>query len=280
MVFLVCVFFIKNNTSFKNTTQQQAGVVYGNQTIPDLVNKDSNGDGIPDWQEVLMGKDPNKKNIENDAGITKGKSDSEQSISSDTAPENLTKTDKFSRELFSTVAALNQAGSVDQNTVDKLSSSLADQIKNTPVRKVYLLSDLKLSKSDNKENVTTYNKALGVLLLRYKAANNVTAVLKEFVDSGNEPDVKILSKLDPIIEKMNGLKDGMIELEVPPSISSTQLNVINGLERVVENLDDIKLFDTDPVISMGGVSKYEENASSLEKAAQDLTNFLKQRLTN
>ena len=47
----------KNHFSAANSSQLQAS----NMTINDLLQKDSDGDGVADWQEALWGTDPNKK---------------------------------------------------------------------------------------------------------------------------------------------------------------------------------------------------------------------------
>ena len=103
--------------------------------IGDLVNKDTDRDGILDWEEPLWGLDPTKTETTPgvpDSSVIK-KLKVEQGFSSNTTEggqdytENLTETDKFSRELFSTIASLNQNGVMDRTTIDKISSSLNEK---------------------------------------------------------------------------------------------------------------------------------------------------------
>ena len=76
MVFLVVLFLIKNATTLKNTVNslfnnQKSGLsVSGNIPIGNLINKDTDGDGIFDWEEPLWGLDPTKK--ETTPGIPDG----------------------------------------------------------------------------------------------------------------------------------------------------------------------------------------------------------------
>ena len=66
IAFIVALFFLKTTSVFKNTatyqkSNQENGLTYGNLTIKDLVNKDTDRDGILDWEEGLWGTDPTKK---------------------------------------------------------------------------------------------------------------------------------------------------------------------------------------------------------------------------
>src|SRR3989344_1932573 len=153
MLFLVALFFIKNKTVFKNQANQE-GLAYGNETLESFVNKDTDGDGILDWEENLWGTDPLKKDTNDDGTgddveVAKMKAAQGMSVNGKInldveSSETLTETDKFSRELFSTIATLSQAGEINQETVEKLSNSLVEQIKAPSVQKVFLMSDLKI----------------------------------------------------------------------------------------------------------------------------------------
>ena len=66
VVFVVVLFFIKNKTTFQNylnngNDEQNNGLVYSTETLESMVNKDTDGDGILDWEEGLWGTDPIKK---------------------------------------------------------------------------------------------------------------------------------------------------------------------------------------------------------------------------
>ncbi|MFH1366042.1 MAG: hypothetical protein ABIG99_01490, partial [Patescibacteria group bacterium] len=66
VVFLVVLFLVKNTTFFKKTEVRQEinpknGLISSNATIEDLINRDTDKDGVPDWQEGLWGTDPTKK---------------------------------------------------------------------------------------------------------------------------------------------------------------------------------------------------------------------------
>ena len=297
MVFLVVLFLIKNTSIFKNTETYQRinpknGLTYNNATIEDLINKDTDGDGILDWQEGLYGLDPTKKEttpgIPDSTAISKLKSEQGNSENQQGLPllnnqdaENLTQTEKFSRELFATVAATSQNGTLDQAAIDALGASLAEKIKNPVVRKVWTLSDIKIIKDDSFKSFTNYVNDSKKIQAKYPEMKYaVLDVLQEFMVDEENIDLGVLPKLDPIILQTNKVIDAMVQMDTPQSIAPLHLNIVNSLERLSENMSDIKLFDTDVIVSLGAISKYSENTTALLLDVKNLQNKIQEKLGN
>lgn len=266
-------------------------MIYDGLTVEDLVNKDTDGDGILDWQERLYGLDPTKKEttqgIPDGVAIEKLKfqagSDGQVSIKSNEAQvvEKLTETEKFSRELFATIAAASQNGAVDQATIDQLGASLSEKIQNAPPRKVFLISEVKIINDDSTQAFKNYNNDLKKIYSKYSTVKDtILDVLQEFMVDENNVDVDALKKLDPIVGQTKKIIEALIKTNVPKSISVLHLNVINSLERVVENTSDIRLYDTDTIVALGGITKYQENSTQLESALNSLANAINQKLNN
>lgn len=294
VLFLVVLFLIKIGFNpfgflFKHPGQAQNenGLSYNNATIGDLVSKDTDGDGVPDWEEQIMGTDPTKKEttpgIPDAVAIQKLQAQqtetSGQTATTGQASENLTKTEQFSRELFTTAAAASQTGQpLDQATIDQIGSSLADNIKNVPQRKVFTISDLKLTNSSSVQTLQKYldyfNGAYPKTQLKY----TVVDVMQKFVADGNTPNTSALLMLDPIIKQVNDFRDALIKTTVPQIFSSLHLNTLNAVEKVSENLNDMKLFETDPVVALGAMSQYGTSTYTLGMAINNLNSFIEQRL--
>ena len=292
VVFLLLLFFLKSESQYKNEatgdTKQDVGLTYGNERVSDLVNKDTDSDGVPDWEESLWGTDPTKKvsnqdGIPDEAYIEKLKTETgKNGTNLATGPVNegnLTQTDKFSRELFSTITALNQAGPIDQNTIDKLSGSLADQIKNSPQRKIFTLAEIKITNDSSKQATQNYSEAMNNLYKKYPMNGNVIDILNKLNTPDNNIDnASTLSELDPFIKQTKGIIDGMVKMAVPKELASLHLDVINGLEKLTENLSDIQLLDSDTVVALGAISQYQKNTETLQMAVDKLYNTVKKKL--
>jgi len=242
--------------------------------IGDLVNKDTDRDGILDWEEPLWGLDPTKTETTPgvpDSSVIK-KLKVEQGFSSNTTEggqdytENLTETDKFSRELFSTIASLNQNGVMDQTTIDNIQ------------RKVFTVSDIKIIKDDSVNAIKKYYDTLNGIQKKYVGKNTVADILQRFIIDENNVDTSVLIELDPIIKQTSTMINEILKVSIPNSLSMLHLNFLNSGQGLLENISDMQFFDTDPVIAMGAMSKYEENLNSFQTALVSLINTIDQKL--
>lgn len=287
IVFIVVLFFTKSSSSFKSETNPSGLSYNGNEKVGDLVNRDTDKDGVPDWQEGLFGTDPTKKDT-NDDGIPdnveiarrQGQTLVNGEINLNIQEsENLTETDKLSRELFSTLATLNQAGPVDQTTIDALSSSLAEKINDSSAKKIFTLADIKVIKDDSVQATKNYYEALGKMFNKYPYPNSgVLDVLDRFIVDENTVDESVLTELDPIIGQINKIINDMAKMNVPQSLASLHLDVLNTLEKLSENVSNIRLYDTDVVVAMSGINQYGTNTNALGVAINNLANAVSQRL--
>ena len=265
------------------------GLAYGNAVIEDLINRDSDLDGILDWEEGLWGTDPAKKEttpgIPDSLAINKLKGKQERNVGTSSqddqtaeAEENLTETDKFSRELFSTVATLNQSGTIDEVTVEKISSSLAEQIQNSPPRKIYTLADIKIINDNTVAAAQKYKSDLIAIYGKYPTKTQVEDVLTKFVGDGTSVDESVLAELNPIVEQMQKIVDDWVSTGVPSQLAQQHLDAINGMQRLFENVSDIQFYESDPILAIGAVKNYQNNIPLFQSALDARANAVNQKI--
>ena len=285
---LLALFLIKSKTIFNNDANESAGIYSGDMKLSELVNTDTDLDGVMNWEEGLWGTNPTLKDTDGDgeedgAEIEKlklEKGGDEEATKTEGGNEVLTETDKFSRELFSTIVALNQAGEIDEASADKLTESLAKEIKNSVPRKVFVLSDIKTTPDNSTTSVQTYLTNLDNINKKYPVSQNVLDILKEFVNDGENVNSEALSKLDIIIKQKSLTITDFAKMSVPQDLAQMHLDMLNALQRVVENIEDMQMFEVDPIVAMGAISKYEENGDLLQSALTKLGDFLIKKLNN
>lgn len=272
----------------KNATENSDGLAYNYETIGDLISKDTDADGILDWEENLWGTDPSKK--ETTPGISdketvaklKAEKEREEPSPSSTTPDagNLNKTDQFSRELFSTVTALSQGGPVDPATLQELGASLAEKIRNTPAQKVFLVSDIKVVKNDTRQDIIKYDDTLNNIYKKHPLERSVSEVLQDFIIDEENVDTTALKNLDPINIQIKAAISDIVKMSVPQSLAELHLDFLNKLQMLSENIDNIKLYETDILLALSGISQYETNMDLLEAAAIKLGTVINQKLNS
>ncbi len=298
IVCIVVIFFIKNKNLFEGTIKylggtQKTGLTYNpNDTVADLINKSTTGDGIPDWEKILLGLDPTK--TENVPGVpdsvTIQKMMQANTASGQTATDNsnLSQTDQVSREFFATVTSLEESGAIDangnmdQDTQDQLTNSLINNIQNSPQRKIYQLSDINIINDNSIAAIKDYNTTLNIIFPKTTLNYSVVDVLQKFApdDTGNNTDPSVLPELTPIIRQMNASLFGLLAIPVPQSLATLHLDAINSTESVIENLNDIQLYTTDSIVAFSGMSKYGQNSTAMSTAFQNLASAIDQKLSN
>ncbi|MES2315142.1 MAG: hypothetical protein V4486_00175 [Patescibacteria group bacterium] len=293
MVFLIVIFSIKGRSVFNNNSSDTGlsdGLKYDSSIVENLVSKDSDKDGVPDWEEGLWGTNPNNKDsngdgVTDDKEIAKLKAELKQNTDGlvedpNSTGASLTQTDKFSQELLTTLAAINQTGDMDPATAQKLGETLATQIENSAPKKVYGAGDIKITKDDSAAAIQKYNEALDSITRKYPASGSAMDVLQKFAADQNNEDTTVLSELDPIVTQTNQIIAGIVKTSVPQSLASLHLAFINSLEKVSENLNDIQLYNTDAVVALAAISQYEQNTADLQAAVDNLSSTINQKLSS
>ena len=169
---------------------------------------------------------------------------------------------------------------MDQETVEALSASLAEKLQNSEIKKVYLISEIKVISNDSLEAILSYKNTLNGIVDKYKVNYTVLDVLQKFSKDEDNIDASVLSQLTPIIENTDKMIGEMVKMAVPKSLSVLHLNVVNSLQRLVENLKDIQLYDADAIVFYSAVSQYFPNANTLDTSVGALEKTINQKFSN
>ena len=243
-VFLGIVFFLINLIEGrKEIFQQKANIKVEKVTLGDIIESDSDNDGLKDWEEALWGTDPNNPDTDGN-GITddveiKQKRDALQ-LNADYNPEtekkDLNETELFAREFFTTIVALQQSGSLNEENLKSVFDSLPSFTENFSQQKIYTLSDLIISNDESKQIIIDYTKKIVEILTKYPYPNkedNAIFILNDFIKNG---DTKKLEELNPIIQTYKNIVTDLLNTKTPQSASLIHLNFINSFQNIVEEI--------------------------------------------
>lgn len=239
----------------------------------DSENPDSDGDGTPDGEEVR-----NKRNPTNAEPDDTYKSIEESPLGNivkeSEAEKSLTLTDIFARDFLSGYFALKDAGQYTNETRDKFIKTLFAGI-DTAQTKEYTLADLAITQKSDTETLRQYGNALGEIALKYRNLAGGTELL--IVDSAiKQENPEKLAELAPILAEYESFIESYRAISVPLVAYEVHLELLNINAAVKDAIVAMSgLFD-DPMGGTAGLSAYRKSAEDGATVIRDLKNFFEQ----
>ncbi len=253
--------------------------------IAQEINKDSDNDGLKDWEEVLWKTDPNNPDTDKDgtpdgqeikegrnpliAGKN-GKTDKIESPKPDeiypllsAAPSSLT--EALGQQFFNAYLSLMQEGSGQISEQDKealIASFLktTDNFSQAP-RELYVKSDIKIDSGENQNIIKEYGNNLALIIKKYFDPIPETE-MTVFYKAMQNQDKSELLKLKPIASAYKKTSGEFLSLEAPESFSEKHLALINDFSDISQTIENMQKVLDDPVIAVSAISQYQK--SSLE----------------
>lgn len=256
-----------------------------------IATRDSDTDGLPDWEESLYGTDPQvadtfKLGITDGEAVTKGlivpRAIADVRTTSSTAiadanglptPAEGTLTALFAQNFFTLFVAAKQAADGEDLTESQMNdvanqslSMLASTVKGTPDFKS--ASDLTVSESSPEAFLTFAADAEMVLL---KNTNDATTTdLNYFKSAIMNGDTSAYAHIASIAKGYRGSAAGLAVLPVPKELLSADLLLINSLMRMSELDTDFTKADSDPLVAILALEQYQTVMTAVGKAFSDI----------
>lgn len=275
IVFIVLFFAIKGVISlFKNKKSIKTNGEITTMVIGDIGQKDSNFNGIADWEEYLWGLDPYKNGPENKEFISSKKRALTQS--GDILPiddsKTITDNELLSQQFFATIISLQQTGDLNEESMNSVSEALGKNIEATPIPDIYT-SNMLTIKNDSTLANTTYRDALGKLITKYVDAD-IGSELTFIVQGLGNKDPQALYAAVTVAEAYQSFGKEFIKIPVPKSLSAIHLSAANNYEKTGQSIKDLAQILSDPIIGMRAIISYKQYndalASDLEKISEIL----------
>jgi len=255
-----------------------------------IATKDSDSDGLPDWEEALYGTDPYKVDTFN-LGMTDGdavakglivpKAIADVAIATSTnasnivdpslppAPAEGTLTAAFAQNFFTLyLAAKQNNGGGDlseadmQNVANQALSSLSSAIASTPDFKS--LRDLTISGSSPEELKAFAVSAEAVL--RKNKADATTSELNYLKSALLNNDNTAISHITSIAKGYRDSAVGLSVLPVPKELAADYLVLINSMMRISQITTDFTKVETDTLTTMLALQQYPQVVVTLGSA--------------
>ncbi len=279
------VFFVFKKNKPKSDESPQAAKF---QTASEEIAKDSDNDGLKDWEEVLWKTNPKNPDTDGDGTsdsqeikenrnpLAKGPDD-KLSKESGTGGENsslspessLTLTEVMGRQFLSQYLLLKEekgGGEISETDKNALLESFmggfgqlasSENFENRNNR--YTQSDIKLSAISDENSIKEYGNGLALILKKYfdPIPESEMTVLKKALALQSEAEIK---KLGPIADAYRDSAKEALSLKAPPNYSDFHLALINEFYNIAEELDALEKTFSDPAQSMLALKQYHEDS--------------------
>lgn len=246
--------------------------------LEELVKKDSDGDGVPDWEESLWGTSPNNPDTlghgsGDRAEIDKIKTSLRDNNSVGVGVGGNSQTSLFTRQLYSSVVALKQSGNFSNTTIDSLSTGITDNIREQSKEKIYyVMSDLKVVGVAT-STILSYKDDILRIAAKYArmGLGDEVIVLAKSVDAKNQATLK---GLDQYIIQYRKILGENLEIAVPKNLAQNHLNLVNGYRNIVESLSLAEEIFSDPMAGLMEMTRYRNATNSVIISLSEIERYL------
>lgn len=272
IVFLIFFLFSKKESFTKKDNNV---LKIENQTIADFVKKDTDLDGIADWEEALWGTNKNKQRTFNDIpdAIYIENKKKELNIEQKLTDTTSTETDKFAREFFTAYTALKSSGEIDEATINSFSNALGQKIANPNLIDKYTENDVKINPIDN---ISEKNKYYENIKKHFDIYRNVglgkelEIINSGLIANGSTGENINEEKLMNIAKAYKEFSINVMETSVPQSLLIYHLKIANNSNNLSISVPNMAKVINDPIIGLSGLSQYQKYSDELVSAVLDL----------
>jgi len=280
------IFVLFSNTNlFKNTLvfEKNGSMDSAEKELAKIVIKDSDSDGLRDWEEALWKTDPQNEDSDGDGTIDgeevrEGRDPVKPGPNDKIEPANKYKqADEKEGSNTVTGALINQiltytsaqqSGNLNIKTKEELDVFLAEEIKkntsiNTPSK--YSINDLTIVNINSTEKFIEYKERMESILKKYSDLYTETEldIVATAVENNDET---ILNKLDPYINTYKKLINDLLLIDVPSDIAQLHLEIANVYEKLINSVINMRKGAEDPIRNLIGIAEYRESAIKITDA--------------
>lgn len=253
LIFLIGVIFNRKTVFQKGEDKKNTEVI----VVKELVEKDTDGDGLKDWEESIWGTDENKVDTDEN-----GKNDFEevrekQKVLTDgyetEEGEDSTKTALFSREMLTIVSSLSQGGQLNQENQEAISEQIADYLSKNS-EKIYTITDLEIT-TMSKKDTDKYLLKINEIMKNSAPTEQEIVSAVEYEKTIDEENLDILIKASKKFESQENILKTLV---VPETFQLEHLAFLNALSNLKTLYKKLSLYETDPLMALSGYQGIED----------------------
>jgi hypothetical protein len=255
--------------------------------------KDTDGDGLPDWQEALYGTDPNKADTDGD-GISDGEAAKEGKLTPnalaaqlpsdqagtataqdllndvpgvDPAPGSIT--EQFSHEFFEQyIEASNGQPLSDDQQQTLINNLLASYSQQVAARILSKYTQVSIH-SDASVSVSAYAGQVEDALSANIPSedNDVLSLMQDLIQND---DASALPKLHALDTDYAALTQQLLAIHVPPQLVQAHLSLLQSTDEVAKGIALVETYKTDPIATLGAIPTFDTSRTGIVNAIESI----------
>ncbi len=272
----------KHSTTAEVINVASAGKPAQNQITADVSEKDSDGDGLKDWEEVLWGTDPHQKdtggtgvpdNIKVQKMISEKQVAAAKISSGSTATQKQSKTDQFSQQFFTNYLEMRKAGTLDQASLDQMTLEAAAQVTTDTVAETYSLKSIRTFPDSDIVAVRRYANDFAAIHTKYQ--NQYSASQIAVPQSGPDfTDPALIKSFERAASLYKSMAAELVKLPVPASLAQTDVEILNAYIHSFRGLWAVSATQKDPMSAIKGLGLHTEATATETSSLQFIKQYL------
>lgn len=267
---------VKNEEHVATPQELPTNVAYTTSTSTSMTDRDSDADGLPDWEEHLYGSDSFKFDSDGD-GTPDGQETKE---GRNPAKANTAKPGNTPNDLLAVIQDPHFATSstdilgIKKEFFAKFMTEQGNQIREATYKDLLRsfdankiavnnqIVDLNISSDNSPEALRAYGNAFGIIITKYTKRTHRTEqeILADAIRSSSTP---ILQQLQlPAVDYKNFSNDLKV-LKTPSGMAQYHLLIVNGYEQMSKGLILMQELFVNPINGAGGYEAYTKGKTSV-----------------
>lgn len=257
--------------------------------------KDSDTDGLPDWQEALYGTDPqNPESVK--AGVTDGDAVAQGLVepkvsvrTDDTSVDPVsvpgvsagpaTLTDQFARELFKQyLSTRGETAPTTDDIVSFVEVGVQNLNNSHASPDTFMVADIVSNGATGPQAMRTYAIAAENVLLQNTVTTDDTALM--YFSQAMNGDKTAYKRLEAVGDAYRITAKRLMAMPVPKEAVPAHLAIANALVHMSEISEDMATVNEDPLRALMGIGLYDPYAQNLAAGFLQLNNvFVAENVT-
>jgi hypothetical protein len=240
-------------------------------TLGDITSKDSNGNGIPDWEETLWGLDPTVlyTNGTSNKEIIDGKKKA-LGVTDATTGTPTNETDAIAQKLFSITTALSQNNTVDDASLQKIATQLGSSVNVTAVGNRYALKNIR-TVGTSPASLTAYYKNFSGIMSKANVNQEDITIIVSAAETGDYSQLPTLTETGATY---TALAKQLSSIAVPIGVAQYHLDIINSFAGMATSFTYLQQMPDNGTQALVGLALYKVYNSRGQSAFYNVHDYL------